>query len=235
MPAKIEPPEVGDPDAAAKMEQYLNQKIPDPRNFMDPEESETFERLVDRYNMISNNPEFRNDPYSYIILDPAKARSINAQFDPLHAQSTDLMKADGGLVSMADKYAKQKWYEFEEDDGDREYNSYVQKFGGGGLVTVYNRQGYYNLTATPEAPTSPAVGLNDDSYVSKSAASKYTSAEPENELKPVIYVLTSTPIVVVSIVSAVISTEKLLTAAIELPFKVTAPLFPVIVAIIYSP
>lgn len=134
MPPKIEPPEVNDPDAAAKVEAYLNQKIPDPRNFMEPEEIETIHSLADRYNLLTNSPDFRNDPYSYIILNPSKARSINAKFDPMHKDSPDLSKAEGGQVKQPE------WYEFEEDDGDGEYNAYVQKFGAGGVAAQVQRQ-----------------------------------------------------------------------------------------------
>lgn len=106
MPARLKAPHPGDPDVQAKLEAYLNQKVPDPINFMEPEERNLYDEMKARLDLLTNDPQFRGDAYSHIILDPSRVRSINAQFDPEHAQSPDLMKAKGGSVSLDDMAAK---------------------------------------------------------------------------------------------------------------------------------
>ena len=111
------PPDMNDPNLEASMQEFLA-RSPVLENYMTPEEKDLIQKYGSRHHDLRMNEQYRNDPYSYIVLKPENLRSINAQFDPEFDLSPDLMKAEGGLVGLAEKYAN---------------GGAVQKFGKGQL------------------------------------------------------------------------------------------------------
>ena len=99
------PPDMNDPNLEASMQEFLA-RSPVLENYMTPEEKDLIQKYGSRHHDLRMNEQYRNDPYSYIVLKPENLRSINAQFDPEFDLSPDLMKAEGGLVEDLPKFGK---------------------------------------------------------------------------------------------------------------------------------
>ena len=89
------PPDPSDPAYRQKIDNYLNARLED---YASPDELQTMANLRNEISSIRNSPSSKNDPYSYIILDPANIRSVNAAFDPSKRNSANLMAGVGGLA-----------------------------------------------------------------------------------------------------------------------------------------
>lgn len=89
------PPDPSDPDYRQKIDNYLNARLED---YASPDELQTMANLRNEISSIRNSPSSKNDPYSYIVLDPANIRSVNAAFDPSKRNSANLMAGVGGLA-----------------------------------------------------------------------------------------------------------------------------------------
>jgi len=114
------PPDMNDPNLETSMQEFLA-RSPVLENYMTPEEKDLIQKYGSRHHDLRMNEQYRNDPYSYIVLKPENLRSISAQFDPEFDLSPNLMKAEGGLVGLADKYAN---------------GNTLQKFGKGQLFSI---------------------------------------------------------------------------------------------------
>ena len=92
-------PDPSDPEAVAKIQAYRNAKLEDYAT------QEELQRISESRAMdfrIRTDPASKLDPNSYIILDPAGVRSINAAFDPAERGSGNLSYAQGGTVRAYD-------------------------------------------------------------------------------------------------------------------------------------
>lgn len=89
------PPDPSDPDYRQKIDNYLNARLED---YASPDELQTMANLRNEISSIRNSPSSKNDPYSYIVLDPANIRSVNAAFDPAKTGSSNLMAEIGGAA-----------------------------------------------------------------------------------------------------------------------------------------
>ena len=89
------PPDPSDPAYRQKIDNYLNARL---ENYASPDELQTMANLRNEISSIRNSPSSKNDPYSYIVLDPANIRSVNAAFDPSKRNSANLMAGVGGLA-----------------------------------------------------------------------------------------------------------------------------------------
>lgn len=89
------PPDPSDPAYRQKIDAYLNARLED---YAAPDELQTMANLRDEISAIRNSPSSKNDPYSYIILDPENVRSVNAAFDPTKRSSANLMAGVGGAA-----------------------------------------------------------------------------------------------------------------------------------------
>lgn len=89
------PPDPSDPDYRQKIDNYLNARL---ENYASPDELQTMANLRNEISSIRNSPSSKNDPYSYIVLDPANIRSVNAAFDPSKRNSANLMAGVGGAA-----------------------------------------------------------------------------------------------------------------------------------------
>lgn len=99
-----EPPEPNDPAFQQKIAEYLSAKF---EQYASPEELQTMSRLREEISSLRNSPSSKNDPYSYIILDPSNIRSVNAAFDPAKRESANLMYGLGGMA-LTGGYARQQ-------------------------------------------------------------------------------------------------------------------------------
>ena len=126
------PPDMNDPNLEASMQEFLA-RSPVLENYMTPEEKDLIQKYGSRHHDLRMNEQYRNDPYSYIVLKPENLRSINAQFDPEFDLSPDLMKAEGGLVELARKYNK---------------GGLIQKYQKGNLVRQWLK-GYPEKSLAP--------------------------------------------------------------------------------------
>jgi len=90
------PPDVGDPNVDQVLQRFLDAK---PERLMLPEEEARIAALNDEHTGLSSDLNSFGDPYSYVVLDPAKVRSRFAAFDPDKLDSDDLGHAHGGRVS----------------------------------------------------------------------------------------------------------------------------------------
>jgi hypothetical protein len=98
-------PNASDPNYPALLQDFLD-RSPVLENFMTAEEKDLLQKYGSRYHDLRTSDQYRNSPYSHIILKPENLRSINAQFDPEFDLSDDLMKAEGGLVEDLPKFGK---------------------------------------------------------------------------------------------------------------------------------
>jgi hypothetical protein len=84
-------PDVGDPDAEAKIQEWLA---------IDSESLKTPEEIAREYELDALRDQLdtqRLSADSLIVLDPENIRSVNAKFDPKMAGSASLLAGVGGL------------------------------------------------------------------------------------------------------------------------------------------
>lgn len=98
-------PDPSDPQMKEKMRRFLDAKMED---YASPDELEKMKQLRDEIAEIRNSPLSRNDPHSYIILDPKDLRSVNAAFDPAKKDSSNLMAGMGAAGVLTGSMRQQR-------------------------------------------------------------------------------------------------------------------------------
>jgi len=98
-------PDPTDPQLNEKMRIFLDAKLED---YASPEELKKMENLRSELAEITSSPASRNDPYSYIVLEPENLRSVNAAFDPAKRDSSNLMSGVGAAGILTGSMRQQR-------------------------------------------------------------------------------------------------------------------------------